>query len=114
MDFLSKCKVLGELWLFYREEAKTDETWNSFFEYNDIALPASYLISSDYVTENDESELSIFIDESWQMFCELIAIDPDGEYESIVDAWGASSQPPLNENLKTNTSSKKKEAKPKE
>jgi hypothetical protein len=99
MDFLSKCKVLGELWLFYREEANANEQWRNFFNYNDIALPASYLISSKYVTENEDSELMSFIDESWEMFCEYIDINPDANYESIVDAWGASSQPVLdNEN----------------
>lgn len=100
MDFLSKCKVLGELWLFYREDAATNEAWSQFFSYSDVALPAAYIINEGYVNEEVEPELEAFIDESWEIFCEYIDIDPNGNYEGIAEAWNASSNPPLNEEVK--------------
>lgn len=95
MDFSNKCAVLGELWLFYREDAAANESWDQFFRVNDIALPASYLISAGYVEMTDDNDLEKYVDETWQMFCEFISIDPDGEYKSIVEAFDASPNPPL-------------------
>ena len=95
MNFSNKCAVLGQLWLFYREDAEKNEYWQQFFRINDIALPACYLIDSEYVTASENSDLSAYIDETWEMFCEFISIDADGEYEDIAAAFGASSNPPL-------------------
>ena len=95
MNFSNKCAVLGELWLFYREDAAANEYWTQFFRVNDIALPASYLIDAGYVEMTDDSDLEQYVDETWKMFCEFISIDADGEYESIAEAFGASSNPPL-------------------
>ena len=97
MDFLSKCNILGELWLKYRDEAETNETWSEYFTYSDVALPLSYGISQGFVQMVEGGGLDNFVNESWQIFCELIDIDPDGEYEDIEDAWAASPNPPLND-----------------
>lgn len=97
MDFLTKCKVLGELWLYYREDAKTNDTWTEFFDYSDIALPMSYGISQGFVMAVEDSGIYGYIDESWNLFCELINIDPNGEYDGINDAWNASPNKPLSE-----------------
>ena len=97
MDFLSKCKVLGELWIFYQEESKTSDAWTDFFTYNDIALPSAHIITEGYVNPVEGSMIYEFIDETWDMFCEYIDIDPNGNYDGIISAWNASSQPPLNQ-----------------
>lgn len=89
-----KCIVLGELWLHHRDDADDDELWSEFFRYNDIGLPLSYMVSEDLVlglTENADT----IIDETWEMFCSYIDIDPEGHYESLQDAFAASPNPPL-------------------
>ena len=92
--FSSKCDVLGALWLYYRDTAKTDEAWSEFFEYNDIGLPLAYLIAEGLAQSTGEDSEQM-IDETWLMFCGYIDIDPDGEYKNIVEAFEASNQPPL-------------------
>ena len=97
MNFSDKCNVLGDLWLLYREDAKTNEAWDAFFTYNDVALPMAYGINEGYVSLVENSGLEDYIDETWEMFCEYIDIDPSGEYANITAAWDASPNRPLNE-----------------
>ena len=97
MNFSDKCKVLGELWLLYREDAKTNEAWDAFFTYNDVSLPMAWGISDGLVSDVEDSGLEDYIDETWEMFCEYISIDPNGQYANIAAAWDASPNRPLNE-----------------
>jgi len=98
-----KCAVLGELWLNYREEANTNEYWAQFFRVNDISLPAAYLIDAGYVEITSDSDLDEFINETWEMFCEFISIDPDRHYDDLYDAWDSSPNPPLGETQMTSS-----------
>lgn len=94
--FSKKCEILGDLWLYYREEAATNENWSEFFAWADIALPLSHMVSQGFavLTATDEGvEAEKFIEDAWITFCEIIAIDPDKNYESIADAWDASPNP---------------------
>lgn len=95
MDFFDKCKVIGQLWVIYRDEAEENEAWSDFFRYNDVGLPAAHLIAQRYVVPVEESEIYFFINETWRMFCDYIDIDPNGEYKSINDAWDASPNLPI-------------------
>lgn len=96
MDFLNKCSVLGDLWAFYREDIVENEAWMDFFKYNDVALPLTYMIDRGYASIIESNEEGVtFVNETWDMFCDYIDIDPEGEYENIGDAFAASSQPPL-------------------
>jgi hypothetical protein len=92
-NFSDKCKVIGDLWLFYREDIRGNEAWEDFFGYNDIALPLAYLIASDIALPGEDAEQ--YINETWDMFCDYIGIDPDGKYSSIADAFDASPNEPL-------------------
>jgi hypothetical protein len=94
--FSDRCKILGELWLNYREEAQTNEEWKNFFEYNDVSLPLAYLIWQDMVTPSKSGEAVIFVDETWEIFCDYLVIDPIELYEDLSDAFDKSSQPELN------------------
>jgi hypothetical protein len=40
--FSKKCEILSELWLEYRD----DESFQEFFEYNDLGLPLAYAIEN--------------------------------------------------------------------
>jgi len=93
--FSNKCLILGTLWLNYREEAAQNEAWSDFFSYNDIGLPLAYMIAEGFVTPNDDSTGEEIIEETWTLFCEYIDIDPEGEYKDIAEAFGASPNPPL-------------------
>lgn len=94
-NFSEKCKILGDLWLYYREDAQQNESWRDFFDYNDIALPLSYMIAEDIAVVSGDGKAEEFIDQTWTMFCEYIEIDPEGWYTSIDEAFNASSRPPL-------------------
>jgi hypothetical protein len=93
--FSNKCDILGSLWLNYREDAATNETWQAFFDYNDVALPMAYCLSEGLVDLNKNNDADSLIEETWTIFCQYIDIDPEEEYENIADAFGASLNPPL-------------------
>lgn len=90
---MKQCVALGELWLFYREDAKHNEAWNDFFEWADIGLPLAYMISQDLADPKEEAET--FIEETWEAFCEMISIDPEGDYDNLAECFEASPNPPL-------------------
>lgn len=96
-NFSEKCSILGSLWLYYREEAEANEAWNDFFTINDISLPLSYMISNDIAIVSGDGSAEEYIDETWDMFCKYIDIDPDGWYQNLEEAFAASSRPPLDD-----------------
>lgn len=93
--FSTKCEILGDLWLFYREDIKNNQAWMDFFEYNDVALPLAYVVKERYATINEGSDAVAFINETWDMFCEYVQIDKDGKYDNIAEAFDASPNKPL-------------------
>jgi hypothetical protein len=68
---------LSDLWLNYKDEAELRD----FVEYNDLGLPLAYLIHTNLVTIN-ESGIP-YIDETFNLLCEGVGVDLDGEYESL-------------------------------
>ena len=93
--FSNKCEIIGALWLNYREEAESNEAWKAFFNYNDMSLPMAYLLADGVVIPGEDGDAFTLIDETWEMFCEYIEIDPEELYEDISVAFAASSRPPL-------------------
>ena len=75
--FENKCAILSDLWLNYKDEAELRD----FVEYNDLGLPLAYLIHTDLVSVK-ESAVS-YIDETFNLLCEGVGVDLDGEYESL-------------------------------
>jgi len=90
--FSSKCHVLGELWLLYREDAATHDEWEQFFSWADIALPLAYMSWQELATIKTDAKT--YVEDAWITFCEMIAIDPNKTYEGIADAWSASPNAP--------------------
>jgi hypothetical protein len=95
--FSNKCDILSELWLGYREVAETNEAWQGFFQYNDVALPMSYMIAEGLVEPAADGEAERLIDETWVMLCTYIDIDFAGEYSSLAEVFEASPMPRLEE-----------------
>lgn len=95
--FSNKCKVLGDLWLYYRADAEDDNNWSEFFEWADIALPLSHMLDQGLAilpaTEKGK-ESEGFIEQAWTTFCEIISIDPDAEYNHLGECWEASPNAP--------------------
>jgi hypothetical protein len=96
MDFSNKVDILGDVWLYYREDIKGNEEWEAFFSYNDVALPLAYAINMGYATIVDDSDAVAYIDETWDMLCSYIDIDPNKNYKDIHEAFAASPNKPLN------------------
>jgi hypothetical protein len=70
------------LWAEFREDQHRAE----FFRINDVALPLSYGVKLGYVKIVRGTDLERFIDETWDKFCEFVAIDARGDYASLSDA----------------------------
>ena len=78
-DFSSKCEILGELWLDY----KNDEAFADFIEYNDIGLPLAYAVSAGLAKVEPQGEL--YINETWDLLIEALNADATATYESLDD-----------------------------
>ena len=76
-NFETKCAILSDLWLNYKDNDELED----FVEYNDLGLPLAYLIHTNLVTIN-ESGIP-YIDETFNLLCEGVGVDLDGEYESL-------------------------------
>lgn len=71
-DFSSRCNVLGELWVNYKEEAEFED----FIEYNDIGLPIAFAISQGIV---EPTVLATgYVNETWDLFLEGLGIADTG------------------------------------
>jgi hypothetical protein len=87
--FSNKCEILGELWLYYRDQIQQDENWVEFFAWADVALPLAFSLWQGYATgTNDDGKQ--FINESFATFCELINIDYREKWEGLAECWQAS------------------------
>ena len=86
--FSSKVGIIGSIWFFYKEQAQTHDTWRDFFEWADIALPMCYLSWMNLVDIKPES--MHYVDETWDMLCEMISVDPDAEYVDLAEFFDAS------------------------
>lgn len=89
--YSSKCSILGNLWLFHKDVE--DEAWADYFEWSDIGSPLAYMVSNDHA--NLTAKGKTIIDETWNYFCELIAIDPEAKYADLTQALAASPNDPL-------------------
>ena len=86
MNFSDKCKVLGQLWFFHSKTEDPD--WKPLMEYADLGLPMAYMADYDMVTIKAGSKH--YINETWDVFCEMISIDPNGNYATLQEAFDAS------------------------
>lgn len=76
-DFSSKCEILGELWIDFKD----DENLKDFIEYNDLGLPLAYCISQELATGTPQGEL--YVNETWDLLVEALGLDSEREWESL-------------------------------
>lgn len=71
-DFSSKCNILGDLWLNYKD----DETFMDFIDYNDVGLPLAFCLWQEIVAPTDIA--TRYINESWELLLEGLSLDDIG------------------------------------
>jgi hypothetical protein len=72
VEFADKAGILGQLWIEFRG----DEDFSDFVEYNDLGLPMSYMIAEGLIKECSVTGEAL-IEETFNMFCELLEITED-------------------------------------
>jgi|LakMenE01Jun11ns_1017448.scaffolds.fasta_scaffold9490484_1 hypothetical protein len=75
--FSSRCEILGELWLDYRE----DEQFKDFIDYNDLGLPLAYAIDSEIVQATEIA--TQYVDETFDLFTQALGVESDYEWTSL-------------------------------
>lgn len=69
LDYRTKCTILADLWMNYRE----DEEFEDFIEYNDLGLPMAYMLYEGLVQEVTESG-QIYINETFSLLITALEI----------------------------------------
>jgi len=90
-SFENKVGILSYLWMNYRE----NEDWKDFIEYNDLGLPLAYMLDNQVVEltavdEDDEEDYSngtFFIENTWQMFLSKVGLEDTG-FDDIEEILG--------------------------
>jgi hypothetical protein len=75
----NKVSILSNLWIEYR----SDEEFEDFIDYNDIALPLAYAIQYDIVTITPKAQM--FIEETWELLLGALDIGEDTGFDSLED-----------------------------
>lgn len=86
--FSNKCLILGTLWNEYREEAKENEIWNSFFVWADIGLPLAHFAAEGMATI--KSDAKHYVEDTWTEFCNVLDIEQEASYQTLWDCFDAS------------------------
>lgn len=91
--FSNKVEILGEFWMFYRDQAEKDEGWQDFLSWADIGLPMAYMAWQELVTIKPDSK--IYVEQTWDVLCEMLNLDPQSRFGSIAEMFDASPNDPL-------------------
>ena len=72
-----KYAILSDLWTNYKD----DKEMADFFAYNDLGLPLAFMIEQKIVESTPVAQ--VYIEETFELLCESLGLDPDDEFESI-------------------------------
>ena len=92
--FSNKVEILGQFWFFYKEEAQKYENWRDFLTFADVGLPMAYLAWQEMVTIKPNAKK--YVDETWDVFCEILNLDANTRYGSLEEIFDASPNEPIN------------------
>jgi GTP-binding protein EngB required for normal cell division len=76
-NFYNKCSILSDLWLYYRD----NENLKDFIRINSAGFAFAYLVNESDVEISDEEKE--YVDKAYKMFCYLLGIDANKEYDSL-------------------------------
>ena len=77
--FEVRCMILADLWMNYRK----DDEFQDFLEYNDVGLPAAWLIAEELCTPGDK--LKGMINETFVLLMTALDIEEDTGFDSLDD-----------------------------
>lgn len=77
--FETRADILADLWMNYRN----DDEFQDFLQYNDVGLPAAWLIAEDLCTPNER--LKAMIDETFILLLTALEIKDDSGFDSLDD-----------------------------
>jgi hypothetical protein len=77
--FEIKCNILAELWMNYRD----DSDFKDFVDYNDVGLPAAWLLAEDIVSVTER--ITPMIEETFLLLMAAMDIEEDTGFESLDD-----------------------------
>jgi hypothetical protein len=69
-DYKTKCTILADLWMNYRE----DKEFEDFIDYNDLGLPMAYMLYEGLVAEITEAG-QIYINETFNLLITALNIN---------------------------------------
>ena len=80
--FSSRCQILGQLWLNYRDE----EAFADFVEYNDLGLPLAYALREEIVHSTSIAEN--LVNETFDLLLSSLGLEDTGfeELEAIFES----------------------------
>ena len=77
--FDKRCEILAELWLYNRDDVKLKD----FFQYNDVGMPAAWLIDEGLVIPTPP--LMLLISETFDVLLAALEIKEDTGFDSLDD-----------------------------
>lgn len=77
--FEVRCMILADLWMNYRGDVE----FQDFLSYNDVGLPAAWLIEEDLCTPNDR--LKSMVNETFNLLLKALEIEQDHGFDSLDD-----------------------------
>ena len=77
--FDKRCEILAELWMYNRDDTKLKD----FFDYNDVGMPAAWLIDEELVTPTPP--LMLLISETFDLLLAALKIEEDTGFDSLDD-----------------------------
>ena len=75
--FDKRCEILAELWMYNRDDVKLKD----FFQYNDVGMPAAWLIDEELVTPTPP--LMLLISETFYVLLAALEIKEDTGFDSL-------------------------------
>ena len=73
------------------QDSMTSE-WQEFFHKMATALSIAYVCSEGYAVIQDASEYQI--ENAWEIFCDILDVDPNKEYRNLTEIVSKSSNAP--------------------
>ena len=77
--FDKRCEILAELWMYNRDDVKLKD----FFQYNDVGMPAAWLVDEELVTPTPP--LMLLISETFDVLLAALEIKEDTGFDALDD-----------------------------
>ena len=90
MNFADKAAILSSLYSHYREEMEGNPAWREYLTRHDILLRLAYVYDYEIVEGEPSTVVMAWMEHAWDDFCELLSIDPNSRYGSVMECVEAS------------------------